>query len=125
MKTVAITRDILALYDKYDGDFGLISERWALKEDQNKATPEQMAIFGEYVDKLHFIQCDPALFHPPLMENALKKVAELETFIDGEVVAILRERVRVETEKRRAKAANRDAKFSDRLRSWTKIFRRE
>jgi len=29
-----ITKEILEIYDKYDGDFGLLDERWASANDR-------------------------------------------------------------------------------------------
>lgn len=93
LNNVRITREVLALYDDYDGDFGLLDECWARKKDRQRATPEQMQLFSEYVDKLRFIRLNPDLFHPQLMADAFKRIAELETIIDREVIEILRARL--------------------------------
>lgn len=41
MQDVMVTREVLEVYDKYDGDFGLLDERWASVEDRRKVSNEQ------------------------------------------------------------------------------------
>jgi len=93
MKDVIVTREVLELYDKYEGDFGLLHERWADKRDREKVTREQCQLLGEYVEKLEFTRLDPVLFSAEMRESARKRIAELELVIDGEVIEILRRRL--------------------------------
>lgn len=92
MEGVIVTREVLDLYDKYHGDFGLMDERWANPKDLQKASDEQMMLLSEYVDKLHFSKLDPTLYCLEMRERARERIAELEKVIDVEVVAILRKR---------------------------------
>jgi len=93
MKNVIITREVLDLYDKYEGDFGLLDERWADKRDREKVTSEQCFILGQYVDKLEFTRLEPGLYSVQMREAAAKRIGELEELIDYEVVEILRQRL--------------------------------
>jgi len=87
-----ITKEILEIYDKYDGDFGLLDERWASANDRQKVTREQSRLLSEYVDKLHLITLGNAALLQ-MKGNALKRIAELEKVMDREVVEVLRRRV--------------------------------
>lgn len=91
MPDVIVTRDVLDIYDKYDSDFGLLDERWARQKDRDKLTSEQMLLFGEYVDKLVFLQVER--LSPKLREATEKRVLELEEVIDKEVAEIIKQRV--------------------------------
>jgi hypothetical protein len=93
MEEVIVTKQVLEIHDRYQGDFGLLDERWASEEDRQKVTAEQCHLLGEYVDKLHFIKLDPGLYCVEMREDARKRIAALEKVIDAEVVAILRKRV--------------------------------
>lgn len=93
MKRVVVTKEVLDLYDKYEGDFGLLHERSADKADREKATNEQCFILGQYVDKLEFTQLEPRLYSAQMTEAAWKRIGELEELIDDEVIAILRKRL--------------------------------
>jgi len=87
-----ITKEILEIYDKYDGHFGLLDERWASANDRQKVTREQSRLLSEYVDKLHLITLGNAALLQ-MKGNALKRIAELEKVMDREVVEVLRRRV--------------------------------
>jgi hypothetical protein len=91
MEDLIITKEILGVYDKYDGDFGLLDERWASKDDRKKVTLEQSVLLGEYVDKLHLIKLDT--ISAQMGEAALKRIAEVEKVMDREVIKILRKRI--------------------------------
>jgi hypothetical protein len=93
MKSVIVTKEVLDLYDKYEGDFGLLDERWADKRDREKVTREQCLVLGQYVDKLMFSQLEPGLYSVQMTEAAVKRIAELEELIDDEVIEILRKRL--------------------------------
>lgn len=91
MKHVIVTKEVLELYDKYDGDFGLLHERWALEEDRTRFSPEQRRTLTEYVDTLY--QVNVQALSAQMREGVLKRIAELEGSIDDEVIAILRRRI--------------------------------
>lgn len=92
MQNIIVTKEVLEVYDQYEGDFGLLDERWASEKDRQRLTTEQMVLFSEYEDKLHLIKLDtPAM--SLLRERALKRLPELEKVIDPEVVRIMRKRV--------------------------------
>lgn len=86
-----INRSVLDLYDKYEGDFGLLDEPWASEEDRKKLTNEQMMLFSEYVEMLHFIRMDTV--SNELKERALVRLDELERVVDPSVIKILRGRI--------------------------------
>ena len=87
-----VTKEVLDLYDKYYGDFGLLGERWADPEDADKFAAEG-ALLSEYVDKLHFINLNPTLYCLEMRESARERIAELEKVIAPEIIAIVRRRV--------------------------------
>lgn len=87
-----VTKEVLDLYDKYYGDFGLLGERWADQADQDKFTGE-CSLLSEYVDQLEFSNLDPSLYCLEMRESARLRITELEKLIDPEVVAILKRRI--------------------------------
>lgn len=91
MKDVIVTSEVLDIYDKYDGDFGLLDERWAPGKDRQKVTLEQTMLFSEFVDKLYLIKLDNISIQ--MREHALKRIAEIEQVMDPEVAETLRRRV--------------------------------
>jgi hypothetical protein len=93
MKNVIVTKEVLDIYDKFVGDFGVLDERGANEGDREKVTNEQCFILGQYVDKLEFTQLKPGLYSVQMREAAAKRIGELEELIDDEVVAILRRRL--------------------------------
>ena len=90
---IIVTKEVLDLYDKYGGDFGMMDERTADKADLKKASEEQMVLLSEYVNKLEFSLIDPALYSLEIREAAARRLVELEKRIDPEVVKIVRRRV--------------------------------
>lgn len=89
---IIVTREVLTLYDKYNGDFGMLHERGANEADKHKLTSEQMLLFSEYEDKLHLIKIDNARIRE-MQQKALIRLPELEKLIDPEVVQILKHRI--------------------------------
>jgi hypothetical protein len=85
-----VTKALLDLHDKYDGDFGLLFEPWASKEDRAAFTDEQMSTLYYYLDRLRFAKVD--CLSPELRLQVENRVKELEQHIDPEVLTILRER---------------------------------
>lgn len=91
MKKIIVSRDILEIYDKYDGDFGLLDERWASEENRQKVTWQQTLLLSEYVEKLSLTKVDT--FSAQMKDSFLVRIAELEEVIDCEVIEIIRKRV--------------------------------
>lgn len=92
--TILITKELLDFYDEYEGDFGLLNERWAPQKDRDRYEQfgrEKASLLGEYVDKLHFVKVDR--LSDPLRSDTAKRIAELESIIAPEVITILRNRV--------------------------------
>jgi hypothetical protein len=87
-----VTKPLLDLHDKYHGDFGLLGEPWASKQDREAFTDEQMRTLGEYLDRVHFAKVD--CLSPELRLQIENKIKELEQHIAPEVLTILRERNR-------------------------------
>ena len=80
------------MYDKYDGDFGLIEERWADKEDNNKISPIQMEILSDYIVKLkleHNVN-----YSDDLINQFRSKINEYEKYIDPEVITLIKMRIK-------------------------------
>ena len=86
-----VDKALLGLYDKYDGDFGLLSERWACKEDRDAFSSEQTRTLGEYVDMLHMSKVRN-LAHE-FRSRIETRIKELEERIEPEVITILRKRI--------------------------------
>ena len=90
-KNIIVTHEVLELYDKYDGDLGLIDERWADEDDQNKITLEQTELLAEYLEKLNLLTI--RAYSEKMKIEARERALELEKFIDCDVVTILKKRV--------------------------------
>lgn len=89
-----ITRELLDFYDKYEGDFGLLDERWAPQKDRDRLEAfgrEQAARLGEYVDKLHFVRVER--LSDQLRADTAQRLSEIESCMTPEVIVILRHRV--------------------------------
>ncbi|MGC4013639.1 MAG: hypothetical protein QM755_03850 [Luteolibacter sp.] len=86
-----VTKKILAIYDRYGGDFGILDERAACERDRRSVSPEQGLILGEFVDKLHFSKIEA--LSAELRKTTLDRIAELEKRIDPDVVLSLKKRV--------------------------------
>ncbi len=91
---ILVTKELLDFYDEFEGDFGLLDERWARQKDRDRYEQfgrESASLLGEYVYKLHFVKGEA--LSEKLRSDTVKRIAELECVIDPEVVAILKERV--------------------------------
>lgn len=86
-----IGKDVLEIYDKYDHDFGLLDERWASEKDRQKVTLQQTMLFSEYVDKLHLIKSETG--SATLKESTLRRIEEIEKFMEPAVIETLKTRV--------------------------------
>ena len=86
-----VTKSHLDILDKYDGDLGLLSERWASQIDREEFTTEQPSVLGQYIDKLWFSEVD--CLSVDLRARVEREIKELESHIEPEVVCILRGRV--------------------------------
>ena len=85
-----VTKELLDLHQKYNGDLGLLDERWAGKEDRAAFSSEQVRTLGEYLEQLRLRQSD--ILSPELMRNVEQRIGELESRIAPEVISILQER---------------------------------
>lgn len=85
-----VTKQLLALYDKYDGDLGLLDERWADKRDRELFSSEQMRTLGEYLQQLALSGVDTLA--PEFRRQVERRVDELEALIDPDVITALRDR---------------------------------
>ncbi len=91
---ILVTKELLDFYDEYEGDFGMLDERGASQKDRDthdRFGREKTSVLHEYVDKLHFVKVER--LSDKLRADIVKRIAELESVIDPEVVAILRKRV--------------------------------
>ena len=86
-----VTKEILDVYDKYDGDFGLLSEPWASKKDRNKVSLEQSMVLGEYIEKLNFIKISN--LSTDLRNRVNERIIELEKLIEGDVAREIQSRI--------------------------------
>lgn len=85
-----VNKALLGMYDKYDGDLGVLDERWARREDREAFSGEQIRTLGEYIDKLHMGKTNLA---PEFKNRVEARIRELEERVDPEVVSILRKRI--------------------------------
>ena len=85
-----VTKQLLALHDKYDGDLGLLDERWADKRDRELFSAEQMQTLGDYLQQLALSGVD--CLAPEFRKRVDQRIDELELLIDPDVVSTLRER---------------------------------
>ena len=85
-----VTKQLLALHDKYDGDLGLVDERWADKRDRELFSAEQMHALEEYLQQLALSKAD--CLAPEFRRRVQDRIDKLERLIEPDVVATLRER---------------------------------
>lgn len=85
-----VTKQLLALHDKYDGDLGLLHERWADKRDLELFSNEQIRTLGEYLDQLAL--ADVECLSPEFRARVDLRIEELKKRMDPEVVIALRAR---------------------------------
>jgi hypothetical protein len=85
-----VTKQLLALHDRYDGDLGLLDERWADMRDRELFSAEQMRTLGDYLQQLALRGVD--CLAPEFRKEVDRRIDELEQLIDPEVVSTLRSR---------------------------------
>ena len=85
-----VTKQLLDLHDKYDGDLGFLEERWADKRDRELFSAKQMQTLGEFQELLALSQVN--CLAPEFRSQVEQRIAELERLIDPDVIAKLRER---------------------------------
>lgn len=93
-----VTKDLLALHDKYDGDLGLLDERWASDRDRTAFSAGQIQTLGEYIDKLNLAYVEG--LSEDLRARTTHRLQELEKQINPEVIQILRDRIPAPSTKR-------------------------
>ena len=93
-----VTKQLLALHDKYEGDLGLLHERWADKRDRELFSKEQMWTLGDYQQQLAWSDVD--CLAPEFRKQVEHRIDELESLIEPDVVATLRERQKHSNPKR-------------------------
>lgn len=86
-----VTKPLLALHDRYNGDLGLLDERWAANDDRDTFTTEQIRTLGEYIETLSLARV--AHLSDDLRRRTKRRTEELEELVDPEVAAILRQRL--------------------------------
>lgn len=88
-----VTKEILDIYDKYEGDFGLLDEPWASKKDRDKVSFEQSKVLSEYIDLLQFVNVKN--ISNEIKNKTKTRIEELECMIENEVINILKERIKM------------------------------
>jgi hypothetical protein len=86
-----VTKELLDLHDKYDGDLGLLDERWAAKEDGELFSSEQIRTLGAYLEQVRLRQLD--ILSPELRRKVEQRIGELESLIAPDVITTLQERL--------------------------------
>ena len=86
-----VTKALLDLHDKYDGDLGLLDERWASKQDREAFSSEPIRMLGEYIDQLQLAQV--GRLAPDYRIRVEERIIELEQSIVPEVIEILKGRL--------------------------------
>ena len=86
-----ITKKILDIYDKYEGDFGLLDEPWASKKDREIVSSFQSQLLSEYIEQLHFVKIEN--ISNKMRTQTLERIRELEKYIDKDVIKILKSRI--------------------------------
>ena len=86
-----VTKALLDLHDKYDGDLGHLDDsRSADKQDREAFSAEQIRTLGEYLDNICFARVGS--LSEELRMRVENRIKELEEHIAPEVIAILQER---------------------------------
>jgi len=86
-----VTKELLDLHDHYDGDLGLLDERWAAKEDRGFFSSEQIRTLGEYLGQVRLRQSNK--LSPELSRKVEQRIRELELLITPEVITTLQARL--------------------------------
>ncbi len=88
-----VTKKVLEIYDKYEGDLGLLDEPWANKKDRQSVSSEQANILGGFIEKLEFLKLNN--ISSDLRDKILLEIEKLELEIDLDVVDIVRKRIEI------------------------------
>lgn len=88
-----VTQDILSLHDEFEGDIGLVDERWVSekKREEVRIHLSALQLLGEYVDQLYFVKVK--FLSADLKSRILRRITELERDIEDEVIDVMRKRV--------------------------------
>lgn len=88
-----VTQDILRLHDEFEGDIGLVSERWVSekKREEVRIHLSALQLLGEYVDQLYFVKVK--FLSADLKSRTVSRITELERDIEDEVIDVMRKRV--------------------------------
>jgi hypothetical protein len=86
-----VTKELLDLHDKYDGDLGLLDERWAAKGDGGRFSSEQIRTLSEYIEQVRLRQLET--LSPELKRTVEHRIGELESLIAPDVITTLQERL--------------------------------
>ncbi|MCR6640759.1 MAG: hypothetical protein NVV82_17640 [Sporocytophaga sp.] len=92
-----INQEVLKLYDdlnrKYDGDLGLLDERWASKADQQAFARREaeFVMISQYIEELHFLNVK--YLSEDLKNRTVAYLKQLECNFNEEVIVILRNRI--------------------------------
>jgi hypothetical protein len=89
-----VTKKILEIYDKYEGDFGLLDEPWAKKKDRELVSSEQAQILSNFIEKLEFLNLNN--ISSDLRGKTIVEIKKLELQIDQDVIDIIRKRMNIE-----------------------------
>lgn len=88
-----VTREVLALHDKFEGDIGLVDEPWVSKKSREEVRKHLPALqmLGEYVDQLYFVKVET--LSADLRSRTLERIEELESVIADEVIDVVKKRM--------------------------------
>ena len=86
-----VTKELLDLHDKYDGDLGLLDERWAANEDRGRFSSEQIRILSEYIEQVRLGQSET--LSPELKRTVEHRIGKLQPLIAPDVVFTLHKRL--------------------------------
>jgi hypothetical protein len=89
-----VNKKTLEIYDKYEGDFGLLDEPWAKKADRELVSSNQAQILASYIEKLRCLSLNNN--SSDMQARTIREIDELELQIDQEVIDIVRKRMNLE-----------------------------
>jgi hypothetical protein len=89
-----VTKKTLEIYDKYEGDFGLLYEPWANKKDRELVSSEQAQTLSSFIEKLEFLNLNN--ISSDLRIKTIEEIVKLELQIDKEVIDIIRRRMNMD-----------------------------
>lgn len=86
-----VHKGVLELFDKYDGDFSLLYERWAPEADRQNFSAERLQVLSQYVSQLTFSRV--VSLSDSFSVNVQADITLLESFIEADVIQIIRDRI--------------------------------